>query len=418
MQRYPSDTTVECHSFFYHLILYSLLTTIQLIFTLLYSTCHSLKHLTLDSKYCLLINHDHYLFANSFLSFVATTFNSQPCMVLDGEIDLEAIAKIGKLTITDKVVIDLCKARSNVTILNLSSCSAITDLALNNIGNHWKHLEEVTLGGCENITHVGVRSLALNCRQLKRISFVNYAIDDAGLRIVGANLMHLEYIDLTGCRKVSDRGLCEIGHCCRKIKTLKLSGCYKICESGIWAVCELVHCEDLRELTLCGCTSMSNQGVVAITRRCPRLQKLHLSRCPYIDAKAVIKAVALGSHLIDIALAETCKHWSNNEIASIIKGIEGRIQCLDLSQCKCLASREMALIARCSEIRDLKLARCRICDDDVTQINKVRNRNYSRSHCLDLLKCWNIASNFVFAASGRFGDLGFVRLSDNRSIFT
>ena len=71
------------------------------------------------------------------------------------------------------------------------------------IGFYWKCLEEVSLGGCKNITHVGLRSLALNCRQLKRISFVDYRIDDAGLRIIAANLIHLEWISLSGCRKVT-----------------------------------------------------------------------------------------------------------------------------------------------------------------------------------------------------------------------
>ena len=113
--------------------------------------------------------------------------------------------------------------------------------------------------------------------------------------------------------KSYDRGLSEILHCCRKIKSINLSGCYKICESGIWAVCKVVHCEDLQEIDLCGCTSMSNQGVVAIARRAPKLLKLHLSQCPFIDAIALIKVIALGSNLVDIALAETCKKWSSNE---------------------------------------------------------------------------------------------------------
>ena len=293
-------------------------------------------------------------------------------MVLDTEIDLEAIATIGRITITDKVVNNICESRSDVTVLNLSSCGAVTDLALNSIGKHWKGLEEVSLGGCKNITHVGLRSLALNCRQLKRISFVDYRIDDAGLRIVGANLMNLEYISLSGCRKVSDRGLSEILHCCRKIKSINLSGCYKICESGIWAVCEVVHCEDLQEIDICGCTSMSNQGVAAIARRTPKLLKLHLSHCPYIGAIALIKVVALGSNLVDIALAETCKNWSSTDMISIIEGLEGRIQHFDVSCCKCIVSKEIASITRCSKLRSLKLAGClKVCDEDVVEIDKV-----------------------------------------------
>jgi len=289
----------------------------------------------------------------------------------DNEVDLDAISKVSGVKITDKIVRDICEAKSDVLTLNMTSCGDVTDLGLVSVGKHWKNLQAVTLAGCEQISHVGLRSLALNCRKLQTISFVDYAIDDHGLRIIAANLMSLEHIHLTGCQKVTDRGLSEIAHCCRKLKTLQLGGCFKIGESGIWGLRELIHCQDLEEIDLSDCIYLSDKGILAVAKRCPVLKKIHISRCPYLGGRVVAKVVALSTNLVDFAASESCKEWSNEELGIMIEECQDRIQRLDLSFAS-IQSKEIELICRCSKLVDLKLSGCQVGDEDIVIIGKVR----------------------------------------------
>ena len=285
-------------------------------------------------------------------------------MLLDTEVDLDAISRVAGVEITDAIVKDICNTEADVLTLNMTSCHKVTDLGLASVGRHWKNLEKVTIADCPTITHVG----------LQTISFDD--IDDSGLRIIAANLTSLEHIDLCGCRKVTDRGLSEIAHCCRKLKTLNLSGCYKIGESGIWGLCELVHCQRLEAIDLCGCTYLSDKGLWAVAKRCPSLTKIHVSNCPYLSGRVVGKVLTITRNLIDLALSDTCKDWSSDDITMIIDGCRDRIQRLDFSYSLSLRQKEVELICRCSKLVELKLSGCQIGDEGILMIAKVREADW------------------------------------------
>jgi len=291
-------------------------------------------------------------------------------MLLDKEVDLAAVSKVAGIEITDDIVKDICNAKDDVLILHLISCHKVTDLGLASIGRHWKNLEKVIIADCPLMTHVGLRCLALNCRNLRTISFDD--MDDPGLRIVAANLIRLEHIDLASCRNVTDRGLSEIAHCCRQLKTLNLNGCNKIGESGIWGLCELAHCQKLEEIDLSGCTYLSDKGLWAVAKRCPALKKIHVKNCPYLSARVVGKMLAITPELVDVAFSESCKEWDSGGIEVILDSCKERIQRLDLSYCQSLQKKEVELICQCSKLVELKLSGCQIRDEEILMISKVR----------------------------------------------
>ncbi len=321
-------------------------------------------------------------------------------MVLDSEIDANAISKLLLAStysekysglvddgedenglprkITDKVMRNLYQMEKDVKSLNLSSCDAITDLGFVPLGKYWPNLESICLGGCKNITVVGLRSLALNCRKIRRISFVDYEIDDAGLRIIAASLVDLETIDLTGCLKVTDRGLSEIAHCCTKLKTMKLGGCYKLGESGIWAFREVGSCcTNLEEIDLSDVTYLSDKGLLLVAKRCLLLKKIHISRCPYVSSRAITKVFKYASKLIDFAASESCNALSYDELTTMIEASADRLERLDLSYCGSIQVKEVELICRCRKLVDLKFSECNIDDKSIQFIAKVRLNDFA-----------------------------------------
>ena len=153
-------------------------------------------------------------------------------MMIRTDVDLEGFYEATGVEITDQIVQCICESNSSILNLKLNSCRLLSDFSLVSIGRCCKNLQSISLGGCINVGHVGLRSLAMHCRLLQSIDFVGYHIDDAGLRIIAASLNQLVSLNLNGCSSITDRGLSQVAHCCTKLRILKLGGCYKIGESG------------------------------------------------------------------------------------------------------------------------------------------------------------------------------------------
>ena len=282
-------------------------------------------------------------------------------------IDLLALSEVG-IEITDQFVSDIIKQTNHSVLkLNLTDCTEITDLSLDRIGNKFKDLQEVTFKGCNKISLVGIRSLALNCQNLEKISFRGYDIGDSGLRVIASNLVALKEINLSGCKKVSDRGLSELGHCCRNLKSINLRGCSSINESGHWALCELEHCTKLTEIDLSHCIYLSDVGVVALTKRCPQLERIRINHCN-VSARAVIKATLLCTNLVELGLAQTCSSWSREDVTKLLESIKAQIQVLDLSQCQFITAEQVELLCNCTKIKSLHLQGCNLTDKDIIMI--------------------------------------------------
>ncbi|GFH54894.1 hypothetical protein CTEN210_11370 [Chaetoceros tenuissimus] len=290
-----------------------------------------------------------------------------PPVINTDTIDLLALSKVG-IEITDQFVSDLIKqTKQSVLKLNLTDCNEITDLSLDRIGNKFKDLQEVILKGCNKISLVGIRSLALNCQNLKKISFQGYDIGDLGLRVIASNLVALEEIDLSGCTQVSDRGLSELGHCCRNLQSINLRGCSSINESGHWALCELEHCTKLTEIDLSHCIYLSDVGIVALTKRCPQLERIRINHCN-VSARAVTKATLLCTNLVELGLAQTCYSWSREDVTKLLESVKAKIQILDLSQCQYIRAEQVELLCNCTKLKSLHLQGCNPIDKDVIMI--------------------------------------------------
>ena len=307
-----------------------------------------------------------------------------PPIINTDTIDLLALSEIG-IEITDQFVSDLIKqTKQSVLKLNFTDCTEITDLSLDRIGNNFKNLEEVIFKGCDKISLVGIRSLALNCQNLKKISFKGYDIGDSGLRVIASNLVAIEEIDLSGCAKVSDRGLSELGHCCRNLKSINLRGCSSINESGYWALCELEHCTELTEIDLSHCIYLSDVGVVALTKRCPQLQRIRINHCN-VSARAVIKATSFCTNLLELGLAQTCYSWLREDVAKLLESIKAQIQVLDLSHCQYIRAEQAEVLCNCPQLESLHLEGCNFIDKDIIMIQ----------HELQHLKYLNLSSTMI-----------------------
>ncbi len=131
---------------------------------------------------------------------------------------------------------------------------------------------------------------------------------DADLAIViGSRFQHLELLDLSWCRQVTDAGARHIASSCPRLGRLNLSYCHRVSDEGIAAIA--AGCGELVELNLHRCIQVKDPGLQAIAAGMAQLEVLNLCYTRVTDegvaalAGPVIAALAAGGAVAAAAAA-------------------------------------------------------------------------------------------------------------------
>ncbi|KAF9573161.1 SCF ubiquitin ligase complex subunit, partial [Lunasporangiospora selenospora] len=156
----------------------------------------------------------------------------------------------------------------HLRILNLTSCTAITDDALLRILPAAPRLRNLTLTKCDRLTDVGVMAI----------------------KVLGK---HLHYLHLGHCSRLTDRSITTLAQHCTRIRYLDLACCSRITDAAVFALAQL---QKLRRIGLVKCSNITDHGIYAmlVSQVLPRtLERVHLSYCIHLSDTAV---AALVSH--------------------------------------------------------------------------------------------------------------------------
>jgi F-box/leucine-rich repeat protein 2/20 len=205
-------------------------------------------------------------------------------------IDLAKFGRDAGKVINNAVVQELCIVNPNITSLDMTGCDEVTDVALwaiaRHLGNGIKHL---MLGGCHQITNVGLRSLSLKCADVEHLDFTGcHRLNDLGLTTLSSGCWRLKKMILTNCTTISDAGLSRLAAACRELVELDLSGCTNVGEFGDKALKELGgSCNQIEVLNLMACKRVEDAGLIAVAQGCPKLKELKLSGCGGVSGNSL-----------------------------------------------------------------------------------------------------------------------------------
>ncbi len=236
------------------------------------------------------------------------------------------------------VVIRLCSALTNLTVLDLSNCQeGVTNAALQAVIGSMRGLEELRLNNCRRLTDVGFSGLSTElgereeerlriflgskaeaeivsgAQQSKILAELEREADvraDAKLRIdslprlrsldVGSvarltnlslltsfRFADLRSVDLSGCRSLTDAGFSALARCNPRLESVRAKQCELLGDLGLAAL--LWGARRLRELDLEGCRGVTSEGVMAMISAgcCRELRSLDVSFCPRVGTAAV-----------------------------------------------------------------------------------------------------------------------------------
>ncbi|XP_042861938.1 F-box/LRR-repeat protein fbxl-1-like isoform X2 [Penaeus japonicus] len=195
--------------------------------------------------------------------------------------------------INDKSVQAICKSLIKLQTLNLSGCTAVTDiglaghglgqqepvpyiagvgLSLENLGVRNKGLRELNLCGCIKVTDITLTH-ALNLQELQYLNLSHcQGVGEDGLINLAHRCPSLEVLMLVDCGQTTDQVILVLSHHLRRIKTLDLQRCFKLTDD---ALDSLSNCSTLQYLDVSGCEKMSLEQVRVVQQRIPRLHNFH-----------------------------------------------------------------------------------------------------------------------------------------------
>ncbi|KAL3319452.1 Dynein regulatory complex subunit 6 [Cichlidogyrus casuarinus] len=149
--------------------------------------------------------------------------------------------------------------------LYIDHCSKITDLSLLIIGRRLGKLAHLSLAGCVRVTDQAFDHLA-NLTQLASLNVCKSNFSDSAIANLAAGCLKLKTLLARSCPGVTDIGLQKFAHLAKHIECLDLSFCRTLTDSSMktLAFC----CRFLRKLSLAGCKELSikmESGSRAIT---------------------------------------------------------------------------------------------------------------------------------------------------------
>ncbi|KAL5571716.1 hypothetical protein UlMin_021313 [Ulmus minor] len=215
--------------------------------------------------------------------------------------DLQVLDLSKSFKLRDNSLYTLAHGCPNLTKLNISGCSAFSDVALEYlvsfcqklkvlnlcgcvktasdralqaIGSYCNQLQSLNLGWCENVSDVGVMSLAYGCPDLRTVDLCGCVlITDDSVIALASRCVHLRSLGLYYCQNITDRAMYSLAQSRvwesvkgrsdeDGLKTLNISQCTALTPPAVQAVCDtfpsLHTCSGRHSLIMSGCLNLTS----------------------------------------------------------------------------------------------------------------------------------------------------------------
>ena len=245
------------------------------------------------------------------------------------------------------ILLESCSPRSitiSTTIPSIATCSqldshptltlrkirlhggAIRDLHLQNLCSNVKHLRDLSIVSCLNISNEAFRKISMcreldtlfvkecatltpdvytyisMCSSIKKISIDIFGkedmfdvspvfmcvilnkwttkVTDFGLQALASACIGLRELHIPECKRITDLGVMAIADHCPRLVILNISGCKNVTDYSLLALAEQSH--DLHTLLLNDCYHFTEVGVGPLIAKCRNLRKLAISNSGYL----------------------------------------------------------------------------------------------------------------------------------------
>ncbi|OMO84945.1 Leucine-rich repeat, cysteine-containing subtype [Corchorus capsularis] len=284
----------------------------------------------------------------------------------------------------------------NITHLDLTLCSRLTDTSLSIISNVCApNLRSIDFSRSRLFSTSGLLGFAINCKNLVEIDLSNATdLKDSAMAAV-AEAKNLEKLCLARCKSITDMGVGCIAVGCRNLRFICLKWCLGVGDLGVGLIA--VKCKLIRHLDL-SYLPITNKCLSSILKL-QHLEDLVLEGCFGIDDDnlAVLEPGCKSLKSLDVS---TCQNISHRGLSSLINGAEG-LQQLTLAHGSPVTSCLADCLKKLLLLQSVKLDGCVITYDGLKNIG-----NWCASlRELSLSKCSGVTDEGLSSVVAKHKDL-------------
>ncbi|KAI3806209.1 hypothetical protein L1987_22106 [Smallanthus sonchifolius] len=240
--------------------------------------------------------------------------------------------------------------------LSLTGCDNVTDSGLVLLQKYGFKLHSIHLDFCLGITNVGFSSIASGCPSLSVINLFSSSIEISGLEILTKSCKSLKEVSLGMCNKITDRGIQSLVQNCRQLRALRITCCEGIYGIGFEGCSSTLACLEADECAFAmGLTEVLSGG---------GLEYLNLaSHTKYIRGHGLAE-IGLGvAANLKILKFRGCRFVKDDAIISISKGCP-LLQEWNLTFCENITiSGWKSIGLHCQSLERIHVSRClKLCD--------------------------------------------------------
>lgn len=256
--------------------------------------------------------------------------------------------------------------------INVSFSKKFSNQSLALLASSCKELRSFSLGECDLITDKAIATIANSCPELECLHIGTYkfnnedgtlsyhnAISDESFKIVGQKCSKLVNFSIA-YNNVSDVGIAALSRGCPKLQSFSANNCPSISTAGIMA---LTHgCKELRTINLSKCEGITDDCISSIASGCPELTSFTLSSSREVTNAGIV-CMAGGCRKLKRVSLYDCRLIGNAALIAIASGCPNLLEisitaCPYVSNggilaiaCGCLAL-ESIFILSCTNVSD------------------------------------------------------------------
>ncbi|KAK7426646.1 SCF ubiquitin ligase complex subunit [Neonectria magnoliae] len=233
------------------------------------------------------------------------------------EIDLHQCSWIGNSPVTSLL------ARGNcLRELRLASCDLIDDEAFLALpqGRHFEHLRILDLTSCTRLTDAAVQKIIEAAPRLRNLVLAKCRnITDVAVHAISKLGKNLHYVHLGHCGQITDDGVKKLVQNCNRIRYIDLGCCTNLTDESVKRLALLPK---LKRIGLVKCSSITDDSVFALAEAAYRprvrrdasgmfvggeyyassLERVHLSYCINLTLKSIMKLLNSCPRLTHLSL--------------------------------------------------------------------------------------------------------------------
>lgn len=239
-------------------------------------------------------------------------------------------------------------------------------------------VQSIELSNCRRLTDRGIFTIAKRCPELKELvldacpEVTNIAIFE-----VVSRCTNLELLSVAGCQYVTCISLTPEANLQASaygkqvyLHHLDMSDCCNVDDSSLQIIA--TYLSNLMHLYLRRCLKISDIGVQYVATYCPKLQELSVSDCPKISDLGLRDISRLGNNLKYLSIAK-CRKVSDAGIKCLTSNCT-KIRYLNIRGCEKISEEGLIFLSSmCSKLKSIDVGSCHSAVTDNSLVALARN---------------------------------------------